>query len=64
VCGKADRMSNIAKTVSTEGNVELRFNAKGSRVNEESYMSLILMVLLFPVSCFMRCDKPSSLNDL
>lgn len=53
-----------------DGSIVLKFNAKGGRVPEESYMPLLAVILLFPVSCtvsspvaLMTFDKVASRNE-
>lgn len=62
--------TNIKRKISPEGYIDLSFKAKGRRVNEDSYMSLALMILLLPASCtisspfaFMTFDKVASRNE-
>lgn len=62
--------SNINKSVSPEGAIDLSFKAKGTRVQKSLYMSLYSVFLLLPVSCtvsspiaFMSFDKVASRNE-
>jgi hypothetical protein len=62
--------TNIKKAVSKEGYIDLSFPAKGGRVDSDSYMPLIVMILLLPASCalsspvaLMTFDKVANRNE-
>lgn len=62
--------SNIKIKTSNEGHVDLSFKAKGGRVDQESYMHVLAMILLLPVSCtvsspiaLMTFDRVANRNE-